>query len=149
MSPARLEHFMNTAVGRLAHWNSSRFGVVPDVVLLKNAGGGNMSLTVFEVLSYNSWLHSSLTNTRGVTRSGCKCGFIFLPIAELARSMYCYHKTKPNQNKTKSENIFLILFTICVPICQFIFKVFEGRELLLHCIPYRRPQLKIKLFVGS
>lgn len=74
-----------------------------------------MSLTVFEVLSYNSWLHSSLTNTRGVTRSGCKCGFIFLPIAELARSMYCYHKTKPNQNKIRKYFSYSIYY-----LCSYL-----------------------------
>lgn len=93
-----------------------------------------MSLIVFEGLSYHSWLHSSLTKTRGVTRSRCKAAFIFLPTAALARNRY--HKqtnknptqTKTNkqtkaethlhQNKTKNklEHIFLIVFTLCLPI---------------------------------
>lgn len=45
----------------------------------------------------------------------------------------------------KAENIFLTMFTICLPVPQFIFEVFEGREMLLHFVPYRRLQLKIKL----
>jgi len=109
-----------------------------------------MSLTVFEVLSYQSWLHSSLTNTRGVTRRRYKSGFIFLHTTQLARNM-CDYKKNPKQTNKKNppENIFLTIFTISLPIPWHIFEIFEGRKMLLHCIPYRKPQLKIKLRASS